>query len=86
MKAMFAYCNNLINLNLSSFNTKNVTDMSAMFQGCNKLNNLDLYSFNTNIVTKITGIFFDCPKKIFDDNKSKFEKFNYNDMVKECTE
>ena len=57
--------------------------MSAMFQGCNNLNNLDLSSFDTNNVTKITGIFYGCDEIIIYNNKTKFEKFNHNDLVKE---
>ncbi len=37
---MFYYCYSLINLNLSNFNTNNVTDMSNMFFGMNKNCNL----------------------------------------------
>ena len=31
---MFSYCSSLTSLNLSNFNTNNVTDMSYMFCGC----------------------------------------------------
>ena len=34
---MFRDCNSLTNLNLSNFNTQNVTNMSNMFDGCNSL-------------------------------------------------
>jgi surface protein len=34
---MFSGCNSLTNLNLSNFNTQNVTDMMRMFSGCNSL-------------------------------------------------
>ena len=34
MDSMFHGCENLINLDLSSFNTSNVTDMSFMFAQC----------------------------------------------------
>ena len=37
MSYMFYDCNSLTNLNLSNFNTQNVTDMSWMFIGCNSL-------------------------------------------------
>ena len=52
MNCMFCKCNNLNYLNLSSFNTQNVTDMSRMFFKCNNINNLNLSSFdskNSNI-------------------------------------
>jgi len=37
MSDIFNRCNSLINLNLSSFNTQNVTDMNGMFYECNSL-------------------------------------------------
>jgi len=33
---MFSGCSNLTNIDLSSFDTKNVIDMSFMFDGCYK--------------------------------------------------
>ena len=37
MSEMFSGCNSLTNLDLSNFNTQNVTNMSAMFSGCKSL-------------------------------------------------
>ena len=34
---MFYYCSSLISLDLSSFNTINVNNMSGMFYGCESL-------------------------------------------------
>ena len=45
MSEMFKYCKSLTNLDLSSFNTTNVTNMSHMFYRCESLTNLDLSSF-----------------------------------------
>ena len=42
---MFYECNSLTNLNLSNFNTQNVTNMSWMFDNCNSLK-------KENIITK----------------------------------
>ena len=41
MKYKFYYCNNLISLDLSNFNTSSVTSMTCMFQFC-----YNLISFN----------------------------------------
>jgi surface protein len=38
---MFAGCSNLINLNLSSFDTKNANNMEYMFGGCENLRYID---------------------------------------------
>ena len=37
MSYMFYGCNNLININLNSFDTKNVTKMNSIFEGSNNL-------------------------------------------------
>ena len=37
MKSLFKDCSSLKNINISSFNTENVIDMSLMFSGCNSL-------------------------------------------------
>ena len=57
---MFGYCYRLINLNLSNFNTQNVTNMSYMFFGCNSLTNLNLSNFYTQNVTNMSGMFSNC--------------------------
>ena len=60
MNQMFYNCNNLKELNLSSFNTKNVKDMSQMFWDCHSLINLDFSSFDINNDTDINYIIFYC--------------------------
>ena len=42
MNSMFDSCESLKKLNLSSFNTQNVNNMSFMFYGCNSLIKLNL--------------------------------------------
>ena len=60
MSQMFYHCFNLTNLDLNSFNTINVTDMSAMFQSCQSLTFLDLSNFNTSNVTNMVYMFAGC--------------------------
>ena len=57
---MFSGCRSLTSLDLSSFNTSNVTDMSGMFSGCSSLTSLDLSNFNTSKVTKMWHMFNNC--------------------------
>ena len=57
---MFYNCCRLTNIDLSSFNNKNVTDMSSMFYECSKLTNIDLSSFNTENVTDMSSMFYKC--------------------------
>ena len=50
---MFYKCENRENINLSSFDTKNVTNMRALFLECKKLKNIDVTSFDTKNATNI---------------------------------
>ena len=47
-------------LNLTSWDTSNVIDMSSMFSGCSLLTSLDLSSFNTSSVTDMSNMFSGC--------------------------
>ena len=48
---MFSNCENIIQLDLSSFDTSSATNMNNMFSYCNKITSLDLSSFDTKKVT-----------------------------------
>ena len=52
---MFQQCNVIEYLDLSNFNTSNVTDMSYMFNNCNKLKYLNLQNFILNSQNCITN-------------------------------
>ena len=47
-------------LNLSNFNTNNITNMGCMFFCCSSLKELNLSNFNTNNVTNMGGMFYAC--------------------------
>ena len=57
---MFRDCSSLASLDLTGFNTANVTDMSQMFEDCSSLASLDLSSFNTENVTTMQSMFWEC--------------------------
>ena len=40
---MFYQCDKIIEINLSKFNTSQITDMSNMFAWCGLLSSLDIY-------------------------------------------
>ena len=46
MKAMFQLCKELEHLDLSNFNTHNVTEMGWMFNQCYKLKYLNIKNFS----------------------------------------
>ena len=53
MSDMFSGYSSLESIDLSSFNTNNVTEMNSMFEGFSSLESINLSSFNTNNVTYI---------------------------------
>ena len=89
MKSMFNGCCSLDNVNLSNFNTKNVTNMNKMFYGCSSLINLDLSTFNTQNVDNVEFMFSFCESLMFL-NLSNFNiqnitsYFNKYSMFKGC--
>ena len=56
----FCGCESLTSLDLSNFNTENVTNMRNMFSVCVKLKELNLEKFNTNKVTDMSNMFCGC--------------------------
>ena len=59
-RAMFYHCKKLVSIDLSKFNTKQVTDMGSMFMDCNSINEIDLSNFDTSKVTFISHMFDMC--------------------------
>ena len=57
---LFQNCRNMTSLDLSKYNTTNVSIMSWMFQGCTSLSSLNLSNFNTENVTSMNGMFNFC--------------------------
>lgn len=60
MIGMFCYCQSLETLDLSNFDTSNVTNMEDMFWDCRTLKKLDLSNFNTSNVTNMLEMFGAC--------------------------
>ena len=61
LKELFEYCSNISFIDLTNFNTSNVSDMSYMFSNCYKLKEIKgINKFNTNNATKINDMFYDC--------------------------
>ena len=75
MRSMFSYCSSLSNLNLSNFNTQNVTDMSRMFSYCKSLTNIDLSNFNTQNVTNMSFMFSWCSDELKLKIRSQYKNF-----------
>lgn len=60
MSNMFDGCSKLETIDVSMFNTTNVTDMRYMFRGCSSLTSLNLSGFNTSNVTNMLYMFKGC--------------------------
>lgn len=60
MYCMFATCENLKSINISSFDTRKVTNMYRLFFMCSNLEELDLSNFDTRCVTDMIGMFQYC--------------------------
>ena len=60
MGYMFWGCTNLKEIDLTNFDTKDVTDMNRMFSGCQSLVELDLTSLDTSKVTDMNETFGYC--------------------------
>ena len=62
--AGLSYYSSLENLDLSGFNTSNVTNMEYMFRNCSSLTSIDLKNFNTSKVTNMSYMFYECSSLI----------------------
>lgn len=61
MSYMFEGCENLISIDISNFDTSNVTDMSRMFSGCYKLETIELGDgFDTSNLKSAHNMFYYC--------------------------
>ena len=60
MSGMFHDCSGLTSLDLSRFDTSEVTDMRDMFSGCSSLTSLDLSNFDTSQVWDMSEMFSGC--------------------------
>jgi len=76
---MFLGCDSLTNINLSNFNTKNVTNMNSMFSECFSLTNINLSNFNTQNVTDMKYMFCGC-ESLININLSNFNTKNVTNM------
>ena len=93
MNKMFQDCNALIYLDLSNFNTSNVTNMDSMFAYCYNLKEIKgINNFNLSNVTHSNEVFKNCDKLknyqeltfLFDENNNpKFQPIKELNIVKE---
>jgi len=88
MDSMFAGCNALTSLDVSKFDTSNVTSMYGMFSDCNALTSLDVSKFDTSKVTYMSWMFDGCTALITITASEKFVTDNVTasgGMFANCT-
>ena len=69
-KSMFNSLKNIINIDLSIFDSSKVTDMNGMFAYCDSLEFINFNNFQTSIVTNMEGLFYECQSLLYLDLSS----------------
>ena len=57
---MFSDLIDVIDIDLSNFDSSGITDMTAMFKGCINLEKINLTNFNTSMTTNMKNMFLEC--------------------------
>ena len=76
---LFYQLSNLTTLDMSIFDTSNVTNMNYMFSNCSALTSLDVRGFNTSKVTDMSNMFYSC-KSLTSLNISNFNTSKVTNM------
>ena len=76
---LFSECNNITSIDLSQYNTHNVTHMNSLFNNCKSLTHLNLSNFDTQNVINMNNMFSDC-QCLTKLNLSIFDTQNVTDM------
>ena len=85
---MFHGCSNIIEIDLSNFDTSEVSIMWSMFEGCSQLSSLNLSNIDTSQVTDMDSMFCGCSQLISLD-LSNFKTSNViwmNNMFSGCSQ
>ena len=57
---MFYYLKNIIEVDLSNFDSSKVITMRGMFYGCSGIKKINLTNLNTSLVTNMGDLFYNC--------------------------
>ena len=85
MKYMFSDCRNLYSLDLSSFDTSKVNEMSYMFSNCSNLRFLNLSNFSSKNLKDIKEMFEGCTSLLYLDLSSFAINKTVNNILKDVT-
>ena len=59
---MFFGCKNIIEIDLSEFNTENIINMASMFDNCVNLEKINFGNIDTSKVENMRSLFYNCSK------------------------
>jgi surface protein len=76
---LFSENDYIINVDLTSFNARNVTTMEKMFYKCKNLKSVNLSNLNAEKLTDISEMFYEC-NNLTNVNLSSFNIINATDM------
>ena len=79
-RCLFNDCKNITSIDLTCFDTDNVTNMSNMFSGCKKLIKINFSNFKTSNVIDMSRMFCGC-LELKDVNLSHFDTQKVTDMT-----
>ena len=77
---MFHKCENIINIDLSHFNSSYVTNMCGMFEKCHNLKEIKFDNLNTSNVKNMSWMFNEC-ESLISLNLSNFQTQNVENMI-----
>ena len=76
---LFYNCKNIINIDLSNFNSTKVKNMSSMFEDCTNLINIDFSNFDSSNLENMNSIFGDC-RNLINIDLNSFNPKKCNDI------
>ena len=82
---MFKECSSLIDINLTNFDTSNVTDMKFMFSECIFLKELNIMNFNFESLNDMSYMFNKCYDLISLDIPQINNDIDVDHMFSECS-
>ena len=74
---MFFFLSNITLIDLSKFDTSEITNMASMFKGCSSLTSIILNNINTSSVTSMEEMFYECHSLI----SLKFPKIDTSNVL-----
>ena len=77
MNDMFAYCVNLVSINLSNFDTSKVSNMQGAFSTCQKIKYINFQYFNDTSLSNNNLLFSGCSNLLYLNLRS-FMKIKYH--------